>query len=170
MKVGVIGHVLPLRHPIQTAEEFAQIDVLSGGRFIGGIVRGVPQEYVSFNVDPFTSRDRFAETYDISMKCLTEELFDYKGKFYDLKSVSVWPRPLQKPFPIWMPAGCRRDHRVCGTAAYPDRQDVEPDGGVPGRLRVLQRGRQKSALAGSRGRSTASVALPSRGGDHRAGH
>ena len=43
---GVIGHVLPLRHPIQTAEEFAQLDVLSGD-FIGGIVRGVPQEYVS---------------------------------------------------------------------------------------------------------------------------
>lgn len=40
MKVGVIGHVLPLRHPIQTAEEFAQLDILSGGRFIGGIVRG----------------------------------------------------------------------------------------------------------------------------------
>ena len=38
-------------------------------------------------------------------KCLTEELFDYKGKFYDLKAVSVWPRPLQNPIPIWMPAG-----------------------------------------------------------------
>ena len=31
MKVGVIGHVLPLRHPVQTAEEFAQLDVLTGG-------------------------------------------------------------------------------------------------------------------------------------------
>ena len=105
MKVGVIGHVLPLRHPIQTAEEFAQLDILSGGRFIGGIVRGVPQEYVSFNVDPFTSRERFAETYEILHKCLTEKLFDYQGKFYNLKAVSVWPRPLQNPFPIWMPAG-----------------------------------------------------------------
>jgi alkanesulfonate monooxygenase SsuD/methylene tetrahydromethanopterin reductase-like flavin-dependent oxidoreductase (luciferase family) len=105
MKVGVIGHVLPLRHPIQTAEEFAQLDILSGGRFIGGIVRGVPQEYVSFNVDPFTSRERFAESYAILQKCLTEELFDYQGKFYNLKAVSVWPRPLQNPLPIWMPAG-----------------------------------------------------------------
>ena len=61
LKVGVIGHVLPLRHPVQTAEEFAQLDILSGGRFIGGIVRGVPQEYVSYNIDPFTSRERFAE-------------------------------------------------------------------------------------------------------------
>ena len=86
IKVGVIGHVLPLRHPVQTAEEFAQLDVLSGGRFIGGIVRGVPQEYVSYNVDPFSSRQRFAESYEILKKCLTEEIFDYKGDFYDLKA------------------------------------------------------------------------------------
>jgi alkanesulfonate monooxygenase SsuD/methylene tetrahydromethanopterin reductase-like flavin-dependent oxidoreductase (luciferase family) len=105
IKVGVIGHVLPLRHPVHTAEEFAQLDVLSGGRFIGGIVRGVPQEYVSYNVDPFTSRERFAESYEIVQKCLTEEIFDYEGKFYNLKSVSIWPLPLQRPLPIWMPAG-----------------------------------------------------------------
>ena len=105
MQVGVIGHVLPLRHPVQTAEEFAQMDVLSGGRFIGGVVRGVPQEYVSYNVDPFTSRERFAECFDILQRSLTEELFDYEGKFYNLKAVSVWPKPLQDPLPIWMPAG-----------------------------------------------------------------
>jgi len=105
IKVGVIGHVLPLRHPVHTAEEFAQLDVLSGGRFIGGVVRGVPQEYVSYNIDPFTSRQRFAESYDIMHKCLTEELFDYEGRFYNLKAVSIWPLPLQNPLPIWMPAG-----------------------------------------------------------------
>jgi alkanesulfonate monooxygenase SsuD/methylene tetrahydromethanopterin reductase-like flavin-dependent oxidoreductase (luciferase family) len=105
MKVGVIGHVLPLRHPVHTAEEFAQLDVLSGGRFIGGIVRGVPQEYVSYNIDPFSSRERFAESYDILQKCLTEEIFDYEGKFYNLKAVSIWPLPIQKPLPVWMPAG-----------------------------------------------------------------
>ena len=68
MKVGVIGNVLPLRHPIRTAEEFAMLDCLSGGRFIGGIVRGVPQEYVSYNVDPFTGRERLMESYDIIHK------------------------------------------------------------------------------------------------------
>ncbi len=105
IKVGVIGHVLPLRHPVHTAEEFAQLDILSGGRFIGGVVRGVPQEYVSYNVDPFTSRERFAESYEIVQKCLNEEIFDYEGRFYNLKAVSIWPKPLQRPLPIWMPAG-----------------------------------------------------------------
>src|SRR5436189_4737099 len=91
MKVGVIGHVLPLRHPVQTAEEFAQMDVLSGGRFIGGIVRGVPQEFVSYNIDPFTSRERFVESYDIMTRALKEDIFDYEWQFYKLRSVSIWP-------------------------------------------------------------------------------
>ena len=63
------------------------------------------QELISYNVDPFTSRERFAESYDIVKRCLSEELFDYEGKFYNLRSVSVWPKPIQNPLPIWMPAG-----------------------------------------------------------------
>ena len=60
---------------------------------------------MSYNVDPFSSREHFAESYEILKKCLTEEIFDYRGDFYNLKAVSVWPRPIQDPLPIWMPAG-----------------------------------------------------------------
>lgn len=105
MKVGVIGNILPLRHPVQTAEEFAMMDCLSGGRFIAGIVRGVPFEYVSYNIDPFTSRERLKESYEIIQKCLTEEVFDYDGKYWKLTGVSIWPRPIQQPLPFWMPTG-----------------------------------------------------------------
>ena len=105
MKVGVIGNILPLRHPVQTAEEFAMMDCLSGGRFIAGIVRGVPFEYVSYNVDPFTSRERLKESYEIIHKCHTEEVFDYDGKYWKLTGVSIWPKPIQQPLPFWMPTG-----------------------------------------------------------------
>jgi alkanesulfonate monooxygenase SsuD/methylene tetrahydromethanopterin reductase-like flavin-dependent oxidoreductase (luciferase family) len=107
MRVGVIGNILPLRHPVQVAEEFAMLDCLSGGRFIGGIVRGVPAEYVSYNIDPFTSSERLREAYDIIHKCLTEEIFDYDGKYWKLTGVSIWPRPIQRPLPFWMPTGSR---------------------------------------------------------------
>jgi alkanesulfonate monooxygenase SsuD/methylene tetrahydromethanopterin reductase-like flavin-dependent oxidoreductase (luciferase family) len=107
MRVGVIGNILPLRHPVQVAEEFAMLDCLSGGRFIGGIVRGVPAEYVSYNIDPFTSSERLREAYDIIYKCLTEEIFDYDGKYWKLTGVSIWPKPIQRPLPFWMPAGSR---------------------------------------------------------------
>ena len=105
MKVGVIGNILPLRHPVQTAEEFAMMDCLSGGRFIAGLVRGVPFEYVSYNVDPFTSRERLTEAYDIITKCHNEELFDYEGKYWQLTGVSIGPKPIQRPLPFWMPTG-----------------------------------------------------------------
>ncbi len=105
MKVGVIGNILPLRHPLQTAEEFAMMDCLSGGRFIAGIVRGVPFEYVSYNIDPFTSRERLTEAYDIIHKCFNEEVFDYDGKHWKLTGVSIWPKPIQQPLPFWMPTG-----------------------------------------------------------------
>ena len=113
IKVGVIGNVIPLRHPIRTAEEFAMIDCLSGGRFIGGIVRGIPAEYVSYNVDPFTSRERVKECFDIIFKALTEEEFDYDGKFYQLTNVSIWPRPIQNPIPFWMPTGSMETIEFC---------------------------------------------------------
>ena len=83
------------------------LDCLSGGRFIGGIVRGVPAEYVSYNIDPFTSSERLREAYDIIYKCLTEEIFDYDGKYWKLTGVSIWPRPIQRPLPFWMPTGSR---------------------------------------------------------------
>jgi alkanesulfonate monooxygenase SsuD/methylene tetrahydromethanopterin reductase-like flavin-dependent oxidoreductase (luciferase family) len=105
MKVGVIGNILPLRHPLQTAEEFAMMDCLYGGRFIAGIVRGVPFEYVSYNIDPFTSRERLTEAYDIIHKCYNEEVFDYDGKYWKLTGVSIWPKPIQQPLPFWMPTG-----------------------------------------------------------------
>lgn len=126
MKVGVIGHVLPLRHPVQSAEEFAQMDVLSGGRFIGGVVRGVPQEFVSYNIDPFTSRERFIESYDILTRCLKEEIFDYEGQFYNLRAVSVWPRPVQDPLPIWMPAGSAETIEFAAERRLPIARVWEP--------------------------------------------
>lgn len=124
MKVGVIGNILPLRHPVQTAEEFAMLDCLSGGRFIAGIVRGVPFEYVSYNVDPFTSRERMKEAYEIVHKCFTEEIFDYEGKYWNLTGVSIWPKPIQQPLPFWMPTGSLEtiefaaEHRISGAQVF----------------------------------------------------
>ena len=110
MKVGVIGHVLPLRHPIQTAEGSPARCPLRGTvyrRYRAGCAAGVRL----LDVDPFTSRERFAESYEILTKCLTEELFDYQGKFYNLKAVSVQPT-VAEPLPDLDAGRLLRDHRV----------------------------------------------------------
>lgn len=105
-RVGVIGNIIALRHPLAVAEEFAMLDCLSGGRFIPGVVRGLPAEWVSYNMDPFTARKRFTEAYQIIHRALTQELVDYEGEFWNIAHASIWPKPLQNPFPpFWMPAG-----------------------------------------------------------------
>src|SRR6476620_6127979 len=41
LRVGIVGNVISLRHPIAVAEAFAMLDCLSNGRFMPGVVRGL---------------------------------------------------------------------------------------------------------------------------------
>jgi alkanesulfonate monooxygenase SsuD/methylene tetrahydromethanopterin reductase-like flavin-dependent oxidoreductase (luciferase family) len=98
-KVGVLqsGSILPLNNPVRVAEEYAMIDVLSGGRLVAGFMRGIPHEYVAYNVDPGESYGRMYEAIDLIKKCWTEpEPFGWEGEFYQFRAVSIWPRPVQK--------------------------------------------------------------------------
>ena len=53
VKIAVIGNALPLYNPpTRVAEEFAMIDVISGGRLIAGLVVGGGPEYYSFSINP----------------------------------------------------------------------------------------------------------------------
>ena len=106
MKIGILGVALPLRgHPVRVAEEYAMLDCLSRGRFIAGIVRGIPNEYFAYNVSPAESRARFEEAHDVLVKAWTEEWMTFDGKFYKYKNYTLWPKPVQQPHPpIWVPA------------------------------------------------------------------
>lgn len=107
IKLAIFGNAIPLRgHPLRIAEEIAMLDCLSGGRVICGFVRGLPAEYFAYNVDPGESRARFEEAWELITKAWTEDKpFDWNGRFSTYRNVSIWPRPLQKPYPpLWMPS------------------------------------------------------------------
>jgi alkanesulfonate monooxygenase SsuD/methylene tetrahydromethanopterin reductase-like flavin-dependent oxidoreductase (luciferase family) len=106
MRIGVLGNILPLRsHPVRVAEEYAMLDCLTGGRLIAGFVRGVPAEYVWYNVDPTESRGRFEEAYDLILTAWREPVWSFKGRFFEFEDCALWPRPLQTPHPpIWVAA------------------------------------------------------------------
>ena len=57
IRLGVAVALLPYRDPVLTAEEYAMIDVLSGGRLDFGVGRGTPPELVGFGVKE-DNRDR----------------------------------------------------------------------------------------------------------------
>lgn len=47
IKLAMLGNLTPLLNPIRVAEEYAMIDVMSGGRLVAGLIRGVPHEYIA---------------------------------------------------------------------------------------------------------------------------
>jgi alkanesulfonate monooxygenase SsuD/methylene tetrahydromethanopterin reductase-like flavin-dependent oxidoreductase (luciferase family) len=106
LKIAVIGNALPLYNPpIRVAEEYAMIDVLSGGRLIAGMVVGGGPEYYSYGINPTQARERFFEAHDLILRAWTEPgPFAFYGKYTQLRYVNIWPRPLQTPHPpIWIP-------------------------------------------------------------------
>lgn len=100
IKLAMLGNLLPLLNPVRVAEEYAMLDVMSGGRLVAGFVRGIPHEYIAYNISPDESRGRMREALNIILKAWTEpEPFGWEGEHYQYRSISIWPRPRQSPHP-----------------------------------------------------------------------
>jgi alkanesulfonate monooxygenase SsuD/methylene tetrahydromethanopterin reductase-like flavin-dependent oxidoreductase (luciferase family) len=123
VKIAILGRALPLvNNPINIAEEFAMLDVLSKGRIIAGFVRGIGAEYHSTGVNPAFSHERFHEAHDLITKAWTTSgPFEFEGDHYRLRYVNLWPRPYQSPHPpVWIPSMGSRETIVWASA--PERK------------------------------------------------
>jgi alkanesulfonate monooxygenase SsuD/methylene tetrahydromethanopterin reductase-like flavin-dependent oxidoreductase (luciferase family) len=99
-KVAILGNLVPLLNPVRVAEEYAMLDVMSGGRLIAGLMRGIPHEYLAYNVAPSESHGRMREAIELIIKAWIEpEPFGWEGEYYHFPSIAIWPKPYQKPFP-----------------------------------------------------------------------
>jgi alkanesulfonate monooxygenase SsuD/methylene tetrahydromethanopterin reductase-like flavin-dependent oxidoreductase (luciferase family) len=100
VKIAILGNLVPLANPIRVAEEYAMLDCMSGGRMIAGLMRGIPHEYLAYNIPPSESWERQKEAIALIVKAWTEpEPFGWEGKHFQYKQVSIWPKPFQKPHP-----------------------------------------------------------------------
>jgi alkanesulfonate monooxygenase SsuD/methylene tetrahydromethanopterin reductase-like flavin-dependent oxidoreductase (luciferase family) len=106
VRIGTGVSVLPLCHPIRTAEEAATVDQISQGRLDFGVGRsGFPRAYSGYGVRYDESRDRFQESLEVILKAWTQEGFSHTGKYFTFDNLTVVPRPYQKPHPpIWVAA------------------------------------------------------------------
>lgn len=99
-KIALLGSDIPILNPVRVAEEFAMLDTMTGGRVIAGMLRGTPNEYVTYNINPAESRARFEEALHLIKAAWTEtQPFGWQGKYYEYRTISIWPRPMQKPHP-----------------------------------------------------------------------
>ncbi len=91
--------VLPLHHPLQVAEDWAMLDLLSGGRVEFAVGRGYDRlEYEPLEARFQESAEIFAEGLEILWRAWTEPgKWSHRGEFYNFSDVEVRPRPLQQP-------------------------------------------------------------------------
>ena len=105
----VMGNSIALCNPpIRVAEEFAMLDVISGGRLIAGFPVGTSMDdNFCYGAVPATLREKYYEAHDLIVKAWKEmEIFSFNGKYTQLRYVNLWPRPVQQPHPpIWIPGG-----------------------------------------------------------------
>jgi alkanesulfonate monooxygenase SsuD/methylene tetrahydromethanopterin reductase-like flavin-dependent oxidoreductase (luciferase family) len=99
-RIALLGSNVPIQNPVRVAEEFAMLDTLSGGRLIAGMLRGTSNEYVTYGVNPAESRERFMEALALIVRAWTEpQPFGWLGRYYEYRTISIWPRPVQTPHP-----------------------------------------------------------------------
>lgn len=91
--------LLPVHHPLHVAEEWATLDLLSGGRVDFAAGRGYDRlEYAPFGADFQNSAELFAEGLEILWRAWTEPgKWSHKGRFYQFDSIEVRPKPQQAP-------------------------------------------------------------------------
>ena len=99
-RIALLGQLLPLNNPIRAAEEIGMLDNLTGGRLVAAFMRGTPSEDQVYDLNPAEGRGRLMEAMDLALKALTEpEPFSWEGRYYQYRTVSVWPWPVQRPLP-----------------------------------------------------------------------
>ena len=100
IRLGTAVNLMPLYHPIRLAEEIATLDVISGGRAVLGIGRGIiPSHFEGYGVSMEEGRKRFDECLRLIVDAWTKEELDFQGEYYQVRDVGVVPKPVQKPHP-----------------------------------------------------------------------
>jgi probable F420-dependent oxidoreductase len=105
VRLGTAVLVLPLRDPVLVAKQVATLDRLTGGRVILGVGIGAYRE--EFQAQwPRRSAAHRGELFDEALEALrrlfSERDASYAGKHHAFEKVELFPKPLQRPLPIYV--------------------------------------------------------------------
>ena len=104
IRFGPLVASMTFRHPSLLARMAAQLDELSGGRFVLGVGAGWNVgEHEAFGL-PFPSlherMDRLEEGVQVVLALLGDEPATFEGRYYRLHEALSYPKPLQRPLPL----------------------------------------------------------------------
>lgn len=102
IRLGTTSYLLPIRHPLQAAEQVAVLDQLCGGRLILGLGRGFSADlFTAFGVRSKDKRQIFTDSLALMRRAWAGEAV----AIGDAAPVEVHPRPVQSPEPeLWVAA------------------------------------------------------------------
>lgn len=104
LKLVTTIFILPLYHPLDVAEQVAQLDQISGGRVILGVGTGYRQYEADAVGVPFHKRvSRMTESIEVLRQAWTQPTVDFHGQHFGIEAVPVLPKPARTP-PIWIGA------------------------------------------------------------------
>jgi alkanesulfonate monooxygenase SsuD/methylene tetrahydromethanopterin reductase-like flavin-dependent oxidoreductase (luciferase family) len=86
--------------PVILARRFATLDLLSEGKAIAGLGIGWSKdEYQASNI-PFKDKgERANEFLQVLKRIWTDDVVEFKGKYYNIPASKIGPKPVQKPHP-----------------------------------------------------------------------
>lgn len=99
--------VLSSDDPVRVFQDFATLDLLSGGRAEIMVGRGsFIESFPLFGYDLADYESLFEEKLDLLLKIRESEKVTWSGRHRPaLNNQGVYPRPIQNPLPIWVAVG-----------------------------------------------------------------
>lgn len=104
IRLGTAVNVLAFHNPIRYAEDYATLDVLSGGRAVMGAGTGYAKgEFDTFQQPMANARKLQHEVLAIATDALNTGSFGrVAGEFFQPGNMPLVPRPVQNPFPVYV--------------------------------------------------------------------
>ena len=124
LNAGIV--LLSLHKPLDIAEQFATIDVMSRGRLIFSAALGYREvEFKAFGTTQKERVKRFEENFEAVRRLWTEDVVSMTASHFELMEASCSVMPHQKPRPpMWM--GANADPAIRRAARIADAWYVNP--------------------------------------------
>ncbi len=112
--------VLPIHHPIRVAEQWATLDLISGGRVDFAAGRGYDErEYIPLGGDFRNNQEIFEEGMEIVAKLWSSsEPVTHRGKHYQFEDITITPKPIQKPMSAYVASFSKPSIELAGRLGY----------------------------------------------------
>ena len=137
VEIGPLVLALPFRNPALTAKMAAELDEVSGGRFILGLGCGWHEPEFDACGYPFSHRvSRFEEGLEIILPLLRGEKVTFEGRFHTAVDAELLPKPIREGGPPVLIAG--KQPRMLDLVARHAAQWNAAWYGVPGQADELR--------------------------------